>query len=89
MFVEYMTYASDKTILRICENTVYVKILPCLDSLMDAAENGCPYKSTKEHDVLDIYDRKLAVSVVTVLKPVINAPKPQKNESGIVYAATL
>ena len=34
MFGEYMVYVNDKPILLVCDNTVYVKILPCLGKLM-------------------------------------------------------
>ena len=40
MFGEYMVYVNDKPLLLVCDNTAYVKILPCLDGLMDAAEKG-------------------------------------------------
>ena len=49
MFGEYMSYVNDKPILLVCDNTVYVKILPCLDSLMAGADKGYPYDGAKEH----------------------------------------
>ena len=80
MFGEYMVYVNDKPILLVCDNTVYVKTLPCLDGLMAAAEKGCPYEGAKEHYILDIDDRELACTVVAALEPVIPVPKPKKKK---------
>jgi len=80
MFGEYMVYINDKPILLVCDNMVFVKILPCLDELMCAAEKGYPYDGAKEHYVLDIDDRALALAVVAALEPVIPVPKPRKKK---------
>jgi len=80
MFGEYMVYVNDKPLLGVCNNTVYVKILPCLDDLMSDAEKGCPYNGAKEHYVLDIDNRELVFAVVSALEPVIPVPKPRKKK---------
>lgn len=80
MFGEYMVYVNNKPILLVCDNTVYVKILPCLDGLMDSAEKGTPYEGAKEHYILDIDDKGLVLSVAAVLEPVITVPKPRKKK---------
>ena len=80
MFGEYMAYVNDKPILLVCDNTVYVKILPCLDGLMADAEKGHPYEGAKEHYILDIDDADLAKAVVAVLEPVTPFPKPRKKK---------
>ena len=77
MFGEYMVYVDDKPILLVCDNTVFVKILPCLDALMASAEKGNPYDSAKEHYVLDVDNRELARAVIAALLPVIPVPKPR------------
>ena len=80
MFGEYMVYVNDKPILLVCDNTVYVKTLPCLEKLMVAAEKGFPYKGAKEHYILDIDDIELATEVVVALKQVVPIPaKKEKN----------
>jgi TfoX/Sxy family transcriptional regulator of competence genes len=80
MFGEYMVYVNDKPLLGVCNNTVYVKILPCLDDLMSDAEKGCPYNGAKEHYILDIDNRELVFAVVSALEPVIPVPKPRKKK---------
>jgi TfoX/Sxy family transcriptional regulator of competence genes len=78
MFGEYMVYVDDKPILLVCDDTVFVKMLPCLDALMSDAEQGCPYDGAKEHYVLDIDNVGLVRDVVAALLPVTVVPKPRK-----------
>ena len=80
MFGEYMVYVNDKPILLVCDNTVFVKILPGLDALMSDAEKGNPYSGAKEHYILDIDNASLAREVVAVLEPVTSLPKPRKKK---------
>jgi TfoX/Sxy family transcriptional regulator of competence genes len=77
MFGEYMVYVNDKPILLVCDNNVYVKILPCLESLLANAEHGFPYEGAKEHYVLDIENRDLSLVVVAALEEVTAVPKPR------------
>ena len=81
MFGEYMVYVNDKPILLVCDNTVYVRMLPCLDGLMAAAEKDCPYKGVKEHYILDVDDRELARAVVAASEPFVSVPKPKKKKA--------
>ena len=80
MFGEFMVYVNDKPILLVCDNTVFVKILPCVEGLMNNADKGFPYKGAKEHYVLDIDNRELALAVVSALEKVIPVPKPKKKK---------
>lgn len=80
MFGEYMVYVDDKPILLVCDNTVFVKILPCLDGLMANADKGHPYHGAKEHYVLDIDNVELARKAVAALLPVTPLPKPRKKK---------
>lgn len=81
MFGEYMAYVNDKPILLVCDNTVFVKILPCLDELMKGADKGFPYNGAKEHYILDIDDAELSREVAGVLELVTYLPKPRKPKS--------
>lgn len=78
MFGEYMVYVHDKPILLVCDNTVYVKKLPQVDSLLKNAACGLPYAGAKEHYILDIEDGALVRDVVAVLEEVTPLPKPRK-----------
>ena len=78
-----MVYINDKPILLVCDNSVFVKILPCLDELMSAADRGFPYKGAKEHYILDIDDVDLTRAVILTLEPVTPIPKPRKKKSDV------
>ena len=78
MFGEYMVYVNGKPILLVCDNIVFVKILPCLDETMREADKGFPYHGAKEHYVLDIDNAKLSKEVIAILEPVTSLPKPKK-----------
>ena len=78
MFGEYMVYVNGKPILLVCDNAVFVKVLPCLDETMREADRGFPYDGAKEHYVLDIDDAKSSTEVIAILEPVTPLPKPKK-----------
>lgn len=80
MFGEYMVYINDKPVILICDNTVYVKKLDCIEELMKNADIGCPYKGAKEHYILDIDDRHLSFDVLNRLEEVTPLPKPRKKK---------
>lgn len=75
MFGEYMVYVDDKPILLVCDNTVFVKKLDALASLMQNADCGFPYEGAKEHYVLDIDDNALVNDVVETLVKITPLPK--------------
>jgi len=80
MFGEYMVYVNDKPILLVCDNTVFVKISPCLDKIMIGAEKGFPYDGAKEHYILDIDNTELTRAVTFALEAVTPLPKPRKKK---------
>ena len=57
MFGEYMIYVNEKPVFCVCDNTVFVKILPQTEELMKNCERGFPYPGAKEHYVVDVEDR--------------------------------
>jgi TfoX/Sxy family transcriptional regulator of competence genes len=80
MFGEYMVYVNDKPILLVCENTVFVKILPDLTEIMSSAERGSPYEGAKERYILDIDNAEFASEVVSILELITPLPKPRKKK---------
>ena len=81
MFGEYMIYVNDKPVLLVCDSTVYVKKLDCIDELMREADRGFPYKGAKEHYVLDVEDTDFCKEIVEILEKVTPIPKPKKKPS--------
>ncbi len=47
MFGEYMVYIDDKPVILICDNNVFVKILPEIAAFLKEAETGFPYDGAK------------------------------------------
>ena len=84
MFGEYMVYVNDKPLLLVCDNTVYVKMLPELAPLMARADTGLPYKGGREHYILDIEDRALTLAALAILEPLTPRPKPRKKKGAII-----
>ena len=80
MFGEYMVYINDKPILLVCDNSVFVRILPSLEAWMAKAERGFPYDGAKEHYILDIDDAELMRAVLMALEAVTPLPKPKKKK---------
>lgn len=80
MFGEYMVYLNDKPIISVCDNTVFVKILPELAGYLDGAERGFPYDGAKLHYILDIEDPALLSDVIPILEAVTPLPKPRKRK---------
>lgn len=81
IFGEYMVYINGKPLVLVCDNTAFVKTLPCLDSLMAKTERGLPYAGAKEHYILDVEDRELAKRVVEELDRAVDVPKTRDKKS--------
>ncbi len=80
MFGEYMVYVNNKPVLLVCDNTVFVKMLPPVSELMSGTEKGFPYSGAKEHYILDIEDRELSGKVIDILEKITPLPKPRKKK---------
>lgn len=78
MFGEYMVYVQDKPLLLVCDNTVFVKMLPELAEVLADAQTALPYEGGRLHYVLDIEDRELVRKVIGILEPITPLPKPGK-----------
>ncbi len=74
MFGEYMIYVDDRPILLICENTVYVKMHEAVAGILKDAPRGNPYTGAKEHYILDVENRELALAAIAELVKVIPIP---------------
>jgi len=78
MFGEYMVYVNGKPIFLLCDNTVYVKILDAVQTLLADAKIGHPYHSAKEHYILDVDNVPLTREVACILEQIIPLPKKKK-----------
>jgi TfoX/Sxy family transcriptional regulator of competence genes len=78
MFGEYLIYLNGKPVVMICDNTAFVKMLPCIKPLMENAETGFPYKGAKEQYIVNVDDGEHINNVVTVLEKNVPLPKKKK-----------
>lgn len=78
MFGEYMVYVNEKPVLMVCDNTVFIKMLPEIAEKMGQAETGYPYQGAKPHYILDIDDAAFSQEIVSILEEVTPLPKPKK-----------
>ncbi|MDR1432220.1 MAG: hypothetical protein LBI99_08875 [Propionibacteriaceae bacterium] len=78
MFGEYMVWVNDKPLLLVCDNTVFVKMLPEIEALMGGAETGFPYEGAREHWVLNVDNSEIAREVIAVLEAAAPPPKPKR-----------
>lgn len=53
MFGEYALYADGKVVALVCNDQMYVKILPTSAQLENICEKGIPYPGAKPHYVID------------------------------------
>lgn len=68
MFGEYMIYADAKPVLLVCDNTVFVKILPETAIFEGDCDKGYPYDGAKEHYVIDPDDTEKLNKAVNVMR---------------------
>ena len=80
MFGDFLVYVNDKPVVLVCDGTVYVKKLDCIENMMREADVGCPYEGAKDHYILDIEDGEFARSVVSEIEKVTPIPKSRKKK---------
>ena len=75
MFGEYMLYVHDKPVVMVCDDTVFVKMLPCLADLLADRPTAPPYEGAKDHYVLDPDDRETLRRAAELAEEVTPLPK--------------
>lgn len=78
MMGDYIIYVNGKCVITACDNTAFVKKLPCIAGLMADAETGYAYKGAKEGYILDFRDRQKTLKVIQALWEVLPFPKSRK-----------
>ena len=80
-----MVYCNGRPVLLVCDNIVYVKMLPEIRDLFGTRgrepDTGVPYKAAKPHYILDIEDGGFAVTTTLLLAKLIPEPKPKPKKS--------
>ena len=78
MMGDYVIYLNDKCIITACDNMAFIKILSCLEEIMQDAETGHPYEGAKEAYILDTSNQSLLRNVIPVLWDNLPFPKKKK-----------
>ena len=81
MFGEYMIYVNDKPVIMVCDDTVFIKMLPCLEELLAGHNTALPYEGTKEHYVLDPDDRDTLRRAAALAEQVTPLPKKRSKKT--------
>lgn len=81
MMGDYVIYVNEKCVITACDNTAFVKKLPCVAALMKDAETGVPYSGAKEAYILDVSDRPLALKVISILWDNLPFPKSKMKKN--------
>ena len=85
MFGEYLVYLNEKPtekpVLLVCENCVFIKKLGEIESLMQGAEECFPYKGSKPHYILDMENCELVDKVIRILEEITPVPKKRVKKS--------
>lgn len=81
MFGEYCVYASEKPLVFVCDNTVFVKRIECVSDILATAEMRPPFPGAKDFVVLDMEETSLVGEVLLQLYAHKPMPKPKKHRA--------
>jgi TfoX/Sxy family transcriptional regulator of competence genes len=85
MFGEYALYHGEKVVALLCDNSIFLKPLPEVLSLVKAPTFGAPYPGAKPHLVGDEFldDADLLTALVEATAAALPAPKPKKSKAKV------
>lgn len=79
MFGEYLVYCNGKPIFLICDNILYVKMLPEIAAFVKDNKTGHPYNGAKLHHIIEnIDDSFYLTDLALALERVTPLPKAKK-----------
>lgn len=81
MFGEYCIWVNEKPIVLVCDDQVYLKMIPELADLMADAEQGAPYEGASVRYILDIDNYSLAREAVGILERATPVPRPKQGRA--------
>lgn len=80
MFGEYLIYVNELPLMVVCDNTVYVKKMACIEKMMRDKITGYPYQGAKEHYILDMEQVEFNKQILKELEQVIPLPKSKNKK---------
>jgi TfoX/Sxy family transcriptional regulator of competence genes len=81
MFGEYALYADEKVVALICDDRLYVKIVPASSELETICEQGAPYPGAKPHYVVDEGQLTTVENLPAILFAIAKAIPVKKKKS--------
>lgn len=78
MFGEYALYANGKVVALICDNQLYVKILPVSESLEALCEKAPPYPGAKPHYLVEEHQISEIENLSRILSDISDALPAKK-----------
>lgn len=81
MFGEYALYAKGKVVALICDDQLYVKILPASQILEEVCEKSAPYPGAKQHYVVEegqLSSLDSLPDILLAISATLPAKKPKK-----------
>jgi TfoX/Sxy family transcriptional regulator of competence genes len=81
MFGEYALYADGKTVALVCDDLLYVKIMPASEALKDLCETDAPYPGAKPHYVVtedQLSSIDALPGILRAIAAALPAKKPKK-----------
>jgi TfoX/Sxy family transcriptional regulator of competence genes len=80
MFGEYALYADGKVVALVCDDLLYVKLLPASAALERMCEKGEPYPGAKPHYVVEEGQLSTMERLPTILRAVAESIPAKKNK---------
>ena len=81
MFGEYALYAEGKVVALICDDRLYVKILPASEELESICEKGEPYPGARPHYIVEEGQLSRLEKLPSILLAISKAIPAKKNKS--------
>ncbi len=81
MFGEYALYASGKTVAFVCDDLLYVKILPASAALENVCEKGPPYPGAKPYYIVEEPQLSSIEDLPAILFAIAQSLPAKKNTS--------
>ena len=81
MFGEYALYADGKVVALVCDDQLYVKILPASAQLEKVCEKGEPYLGAKPHYVVEEYQLSKLEDLPSILFDIADSLPAKKKKA--------
>ncbi len=81
MFGEYALYVGDRVVALVCDNQLYVKIVPASESLADRCERDAPYPGARPHYLVEEHQLDQIKNLSAILLDIADSlpeKKPKK-----------